>query len=1654
MPEDEANKKPMSPAQKRAIARAEREHRDTQWGRLDAKLGTFSFEDNNKSEFISARITAPPDRNGAHNQYRNGGSTDNATMEWNMLEDSQRVRVPGRVSSSFCRIGAGSTARLVLFGGLEESGELASNQVECFDPLKMRWCTPSERGAVRGRPPAPRAGHTATSLGRHLVLLFGGRTEEGLSSELHALSQYKSKSEADGPASTLFWTKERTTGTQQPCARAHHASTSLDSTLYMFGGEVLMRSDDRDELLGLLTIKAQAPGKASASAKLSDPPSATLPMLSLMERTDVQGARPFDEMVGCRAPSPGRRSPPSPTRARAPSKVVSHALPAAARSPQRPQTTPAKPQPHLMPPGSPHSTLTLTPSGSAGKLLGAVLSAGSQRRPHSPADALMYLELARLSTSGTDPGARAYRVPAGAARELELQQMAGMGEDALMLRRTPAARSRPRNTPAKWVHFPLNDLWKLSIGPKGLLEWAELSTTGSAPFPRSRHVFEAVGARKLALLFGGRSVHASVALGDLYALDLVELVWARLEMCGVPPSPRESCGAAVLGTSLILFGGRGRTCHHDTALFHLKPDTRTGMLTAPHVLESAGYWQHPRGEHPNRRQEAAMVGTGTATLLCFGGCGEVGAFDTAGPLAGTFTAGGYGVGYSIASLSVKPAADVEGTPPEVAAARAAARAARAAMSARPRPEATVGGGAELTLHGRGFKDGYKIFVRFSTPHLPPPPPPPPATSGMPLPPPPLCLPSTELCKVVLATYVSSSKVACTVPDMADFLCDGSVLVEAYVDEGHSEEAWTVDETELILTSEVDTSRLRLKGPTAGLVGTQYTLVLHTFDQRGRRRATGGDAFTCALRSPGNLEEGAEPNLLTPEEAASDLANGTHELRYYYERAGSCLFIVRLGGRIVKEVGVTLEAGPTDAKATELLMVPPPKGNDVLISAGGTISFNLQPKDRFGNSSELREDAKAKHFTWRLQRVQLKTKPPDDDDDDFPLYPKPVPIEEGATHSFTSLSGTSVGVTVAGDYDLTVQHDGLTVKGKPVRIKVEPDALSPPHITMHGSGLHDAYVDWDKPVDRFVLLTGRDAYSNWMGKMVPNFRESIHVTLRNQDKDGTNPMVELSDVGEGVLRLTYGVRMHGQFVLSIAFGSTLLLAKKITIGRIADRPADCPPDSFELWMTQFSLQAELDRLEAVAREEARQKEEARLAAEKAEDERLFAEWGATVTPTLVKAAVPTAVIAAIQAHHRKLRDLHASFSAPTEGPPAAGAPPKLNRRAWNLLTRFSKLVERPEGMGRRTLSALYEELTSGVTEKAGGAFSLTALPPSGDGSDKDGLGLARFGLALARLAAPVYLGMDGIADGTPIVLSDDDVAKANRKYNTELAMAAMAAATAEQAAAPAEEEAAPADETPPPSAPAEGDESAVLGDESAPAPAPETAPEAAPAPAPAASDADPFAAWYANTRSVLARLVNCPLLEQVQADEDEDEEEAPPTLYELPPPWTPNDGAWKAILTHDKVLRELFAKASAPTRPPPSAEMSAEQSTEAAVRMGVARIGDAVTELGKLKGMYSEPLSKEIAIVLFTRAQPDFERGLTHEGMSAQELAVLQELVVDYDDFLTFLWLLLKAKFGPKSGEGFGAKVKEYLGGCPELVPPAPVTAPEPVVEEAPKKKKK
>lgn len=132
-------------------------------------------------------------------------------------------------------------------------------------------------------------------------------------------------------------------------------------------------------------------------------------------------------------------------------------------------------------------------------------------------------------------------------------------------------------------------------------------------------------AHSVALLFGGRSIKANIVLNDLSALDQIELIWVRITLCGVPPSPRECCAGHVIGPTLVIFGGRGRTCHDDCALFHLARDTRTGSFTQPEKLEFPGQWEHPdmseasSGHQPRRLQGQTVCRNGSCKTLLFGG---------------------------------------------------------------------------------------------------------------------------------------------------------------------------------------------------------------------------------------------------------------------------------------------------------------------------------------------------------------------------------------------------------------------------------------------------------------------------------------------------------------------------------------------------------------------------------------------------------------------------------------------------------------------------------------------------------------------------------------------------------------------------------------------------------------------------------------------------------------------------------------------------------------------------------------------------------------------------------------------------------------------------------------------------------------------------
>ena len=94
----------------------------------------------------------------------------------------------------------------MLYGGFDEAG--FAPEVHLFDVGRRRWCGAEDRPAVRGRAPAPRAGHTGSALGRHAMVVYGGRGEDGLLQELHALQMHSTKP-ADGgpPRVTLCWSR-------------------------------------------------------------------------------------------------------------------------------------------------------------------------------------------------------------------------------------------------------------------------------------------------------------------------------------------------------------------------------------------------------------------------------------------------------------------------------------------------------------------------------------------------------------------------------------------------------------------------------------------------------------------------------------------------------------------------------------------------------------------------------------------------------------------------------------------------------------------------------------------------------------------------------------------------------------------------------------------------------------------------------------------------------------------------------------------------------------------------------------------------------------------------------------------------------------------------------------------------------------------------------------------------------------------------------------------------------------------------------------------------------------------------------------------------------------------------------------------------------
>ena len=91
--------------------------------------------------------------------------------------------------------------------------------------------------------------------------------------------------------------------------------------------------------------------------------------------------------------------------------------------------------------------------------------------------------------------------------------------------------------------------------------------------------------------------------------------------------------------------------------------------------------------------------------------------------------------------------------------------------------------------------------------------------------------------------------------------------------------------------------------------------------------------------------------------------------------------------------------------------------------------------------------------------------------------------------------------------------------------------------------------------------------------------------------------------------------------------------------------------------------------------------------------------------------------------------------------------------------------------------------------------------------------------------------------------------------------------------------------------------------------------------------------------------------------------------------------------------------------------------------------------------------------LFVRAQADSSVPTDTDDDEYDGTAV-DALCADFEQWLTFLWLCLKERFGGARSEAFGPRVKDWLDFLPQLAPEPTAAAaePEPVTKGKSKKK--
>lgn len=117
-------------------------------------------------------------------------------------------------------------------------------------------------------------------------------------------------------------------------------------------------------------------------------------------------------------------------------------------------------------------------------------------------------------------------------------------------------------------------------------QWARPQVEGIAPCARGGHTATLVGpiepqkiSARIVLfgghLGGGESETGYVYLNDCFVLDVDENTWFQPRCRGTPPDPRYGHSAALVGTRIVYFGGRGTSNTHFRDLHALDAATMT-----------------------------------------------------------------------------------------------------------------------------------------------------------------------------------------------------------------------------------------------------------------------------------------------------------------------------------------------------------------------------------------------------------------------------------------------------------------------------------------------------------------------------------------------------------------------------------------------------------------------------------------------------------------------------------------------------------------------------------------------------------------------------------------------------------------------------------------------------------------------------------------------------------------------------------------------------------------------------------------------------------------------------------------------------------------------------------------------------------------------